>query len=466
MKSIRFKFIYLVVSTLILLSLALPVFSFKIGGKEFKYPSIGFSKIGIPSDFPDFKKGSDLYLSYRYVGKLDFSAMELESIRKDEELEKVTDKVRTRAKYANLNDIKIFSQNIGDEYFVVLDIPQNYLNPGDYASWLTTSGGMNINAIDFNSGAEVIISDKEIDQIYKAGGFQIPIGNGQAQNYNIDNLLIVVNENLDDKVLELKNLIRSAAAQSSESTTQSYIATLNIDNFALQLLPDDKKPNWLRAIPDFSSVEETNSKYESDFLSVMQALFQEESILDFPITLNEGREEISTIYNSNGGSRTALGFVVGTILVLIALIASKLLSRKKILPFGLILTNTTLLTVVFLKLVQAYLSTGLIIGFIITTIIYILFSYEIARIEENEGVTKRLTNIRILSVISLIWLLVIYKLELSLGQYNDALSVFTLASIVIFVQTFVYANIVLQIFTNSKFSFKKLLSLKSKRYVK
>jgi hypothetical protein len=420
----RIKIILIAFSILVLLALALPEFSFKFQNRIFTYPSIGFSKINIPEDFPSLTKGYGIFPSEKY--KVEISMNE-DTEDTSAEFTNILNRVKSRALYANLHDIKIEGVKNNESYFIELTIPEHYDNKDGYAEWLTAPAKMEV--LDISGGNQLGIDIYDFTLIrrslnlavYRETSSTNLASSGEASTslqrigtINSGNLIIDVKESKALSLYVLPTFSESVQNTSEDQLSSNYIMSID-GGIDFYLYIDENNSKQIRALP-VSSNTEISSRALNNYLKIVQAYFQEIDSLKFSAEVQSESISVAPEFNNDGGRFIALTFVI--IFILLGAFAFRLLGFKKTVIYGLNNMFVLLISLISLKFVFADISIGFILGYAISLVISNLVILSYLSKDKNSIAKYR----QVIFIITFILLAINFS-GIYLGIYIDVLEV-------------------------------------------
>jgi len=428
----RIKFYLSIIFILVLVVLALPEFSLNTGGKDYRYPSVGFGKIGIGADYGSFRKSKDIFPSEKLFSEVDFTESTLTNEEKLTEVEKIKDVVRQRVDFANLYDVIVKYEITGEKYYITLEFPEYYSYADVYARWLTKKGEIEFFASQTDVGQNTLdLLDYDVENVDISGSIAFVDSAGQTTSrVSVPNLELTINPNKTVTIDYIKNL-------GSTASEGSVTPRLNIDGlYTMDVIAHEKSNNKLRAILSGVGIPtdaDPGSKFGKDILNITQAYFIEKEPLKFSVNLTNITEPVAPIFNPEGGTFMAATIIFGAATV--AIFIFKRLNFKRSLLFVLLTASNILLTVNLLKLINYYISSGLVVGFLIAFIINTIILAELLS-TETTAVEKNNVNFRVLSTFTLLAALGLYTLRININVYNDLLAVIIAFSISVIFNSF------------------------------
>lgn len=414
---------------LILFAFALPEFTFQVGSNTVRYPSIGFSRIGIPRDFGSFQRSSGLFADAKYYAQISFDSEEveegttIETISDEQKWEISNAALRTiqnRLNYANLYDITAEVVKEDVNFYIALTFPQYYQNQANYVEWITAPGDLNL----ITSSSSLNLNDVLSAQVTQ--NLKIAQTSGtirQIQAVQVPNIALTFDT--EDDGTEFLRLFSTL-----EIGADGAIAQLTIDG-AANFLPyaEADSGNIIKFIPNVQG----DNKSVQDYLKLVTSYFQEEQPLSLSIVFTDRIENVSPLFNPEGGAFISITLTIGMILIMLFVLRK--LKIEKGIRFITIFLLTQLSVIFLLKLTIAYLSITTLVAYLICSVILAFVVYRIAKSDDitEDKEVKHFTMT--LSAVLLIIFTVVYKLELPIGKMADAIGIILVFNLILFLMS-------------------------------
>lgn len=388
MNSLRLKFLFLSILMISLVVLALPEFSFKIGDREFTYPSVGFSRIGLGVDFASFTKGEEIFSSERFVGVVTLDET-IDLNAKSEIGQNIVSQIRNRINIAKLNGIDVQYSIVENNLNILIDIPSNYENKSIYAEFLTKQGDIEFYAIAISQpdANRIILEDYNITKVGISNIVDI-----NDQRFRVKNLVLTVENDKITEIRQIQALLSGGAGQEEISSR----AGINIDGVqTLDLIPDQTNASILRGV--INSIEvpfdyDPNGKLNTDLLRITQSYFLEEDSIDQEINLNAQTENISPRFNPEGATFISWMLIFSMVIVIVYILNKNGISRG--LDLALLTAFLMIFSIVIAKLLIAPISYGLILSFVLYFLYSIFIHKNILSTIDKEVYSTEKTSIR------------------------------------------------------------------------
>lgn len=397
------KVTVIVIFGIIMFALAIPEFKVKIGDTEFIYPGIGFSRIGIPVDYPSFTEGKDVFGSNEFKAEFNFGEAELREDQKSSAVNRSLEIIRDRINFAGFSDIEVSSQKINEKYYLNLKIPNNYTDSEQYARWLIGRGVVSFENFQLIgeefSENPLLINDTDIKSIFSELNVryttQARDANGnnvdQVQGLRAEHLVIQIDETKSAEVAKLVDFVSYATTVQSG---QPYLTNIVFDGFiTLNIFRDDFDNNTIRAFPQGSLTNVT----ARDQMKVVTSYFRSKP-LDFELNLSDENPAIpvAATYSPEGGTVVAIGFIIGFGLIAIDMIR-RYGFRKSIISLG-IWAYTIITMINVAKLLVLPINLGTVLGFSILGIILILLITKLfeGNIDNFKNIRSAILNILVI----------------------------------------------------------------------
>ncbi len=395
MKFINLRFFLILLFIFILGLLALPQFQLKIGDSIFTYPNIDFSLIESKSKLGNFQRSFGIYPSKEFSADVVLDASKSDA-DKQKEFENILDIINKRLAYASLYDLKVRGEFTSGKYSIKLTFPDYYTEADKLAKYILGKG--EISFIDYVNQSPLNLKDYDIEGSINSA-------------YDERNLI---------NVLEFKF--------KEDKTTDIVLATSNeqkvfimvVDSASFAVGRNDTIPNLVKAFP---LVDITERKNIAIYLNIVKTYFASQPISS-DITLTSTPKNIPGSYSAENLRFTSFMFFVSGVALLLA---SIFVFKKNFIKFGLMLSSFVLLTVVFLKLQSAALSISTVIGFIFIYIVGSIIVWQLMKTEED-NINNELLKFRDLMLLSVIVLLIVWKLNITIGSIADFVGTVLLGS--------------------------------------
>lgn len=428
MNLLRLKFVLILLFILTLAVLALPEFSFSIGNREFTYPSVGFSKVGLGVDFASLKKGDEIFSSEKFTANVDIDSS-LDRNAKNEIGEKIVEQIRDRVVLAELSGIDVQYTLDNEKLNVTIEIPADYEKRSVYAEYLTKRGVIEFFAIasaqpDAN---RISIEDYNITNVGIANSIDV-----NSQRYQIPNLALNVEDTKITEIRQIQALLDSASQEQQVNAR----AGINIDGVqTLDIIPDQKNQTVLRGV--INSVEvpfdyDPGGKFIQDILKINKAYFQQTDPIKQEINLEGQTENISPKFNPEGATFLAWMTIFAMLIVLIYIVNKYGVNSG--INISLFSGLLILLSVVVSKLLLAPISYGLILAYVLYFPISIFLNKDILTTRDVEIYINQKLNLRNSLIIQFILLVLTAKISsesLVLVDFINGLIVLTFANYVL-----------------------------------
>lgn len=437
---------------LILLAFALPEFSFQVGSANIRYPGIGFSRIGIPRDFGSFQRSFGLFSEAKYYATVDFSASEIASgegtiatltdEQKWEKTKEMVKVVQARANYANLYDIQIDAIKEGSDFYITLTFPQYYQEPAqNYVQWLTATADV----ILYTDTASININDVTRISVTQSLRIMQGIGsNSQIQSIQVPNLALTFDkEKGGEDFLRIFATLEAGATDATSANIQLLIDGVS----AFLPYADAGSGNTIKFIPTLSA----EVKVVQDYLNITASYFQETKPLEFNLVFEDRVENVSPMYNPEGGA-----FISATVILAFAIVLAFIVRRLRVekgLRFVFMFLLAQFSTIFILKLMIATLSVTTLVTYIICSFIIALVLYRVASTDDTSEDKESKYFVLGLSSTLLVIFAIIYKLELPIGRLTDAIGVtlvFSLVLLLLSITSFLGVNNTIRTLINSR----------------
>ncbi len=460
------KIFLTVILFIVLIVLALPEFSFTVGGNTYTYPSVGFSRIGIGADYGSFDRGKDVFASEKFSGEINFGEEEISNEEKKAFLEKAVETINNRIQFAQINDIDVYGEIVNDSYILNLSIPRYYTEKEDYASWLLSQGDVTFrylvdpadpsSQLDFN----VKVSDIKSVSFSNNLRFQQNVDAGdetsQTRQTSItaSNLVIKVDER---RVEELRILPNFVTYYNRFFSGEELGSNLVVDGTkTLQLIRDDNNETTMRAL----ILDSEAAKASFDSLNIVHSYFREEAPLEYPITLNEQSSAIAPSFNPQGTTFIALSIIVG--LGLLVLNLGKSIKTRRSIFFVSSISFTLLVLITILKFVQTPISSGFIIGVLTIITIYSFIILDLINSDDKEVLRTKSFDYFALGIISILAFISIHIFSINLGVFAQTLEVLVAGFIALLIAIFLHIHFVTTAFIIERQNITKLLGFRRK----
>lgn len=424
------KYIKWVMSVLIfasLFALALPEFSFAFGGNTYTYPSIGFSRIGVPSDFPSLRKSTDLFTANIYSVELTFTD-DIEDSRRNDILDDYVTRIQDRINHSGLHAITVKLVQVNNEnYELELIVPEDFVGAETIIPVLTSRG-----EISFEEGLTnpINLNDYDIMGVPTQAFYDFVTNNSIATRELIPAFGGFFGQLIEYRLEVIKGfeVLPSFEQQSDNdgNVLSSGLVTMSVDNSpVIQLSPmfDPFTRNNVGTLlvgRPFGSIG-ANTPH---FYSVISHLFTEESPVDSTLVttfdINDAETRLSE-YSVDG-----LHFIYITFGVSILLLGMYWLRKygfRQLLAMTYILLTSILGFLVVAKVVQASLSIGTVFGIIFAIV---LSAFVIEQFVKNQSVAEAKTyliNIINTHLLVLFIAMTVASLQLNIGVWNDFLGI-------------------------------------------
>ncbi len=459
-----FKIFLTIITFILLLVLALPEFTFNLNGQTYRYPSVGFSRIGIGADYGSLTQGKDVYASEVFTANVDFGEEEISSEDKRDFLTKAVNTIDSRIKFAEIYDITVQGEITNDEYKLNLIIPNNYPEREVYADWLFSRGEIEFRyLVDPNNPESEIdfeVSEEDIKTIRYASNisFQQNVDDGaggsQTQRSSVSgsNLVISVDDRRIDSVRRLPNFV---SYFNRFFSGEEIGANMIIDGEKiLHIIRDDINESTMRAL----LVESSDPRSNYNILNIVHSLFTEDEALAYSINLVEETKVEAPVFNPEGTTLIAGSIIVGLGLLVLN-VGKSLKARKTILfisgiSFGLLtLTN-------ILKFVQTPISSGFIIGIITVIAIFTFVIFDLLKTEDKTDLTQKNFDFVVLGLISILSLISIYVFNVDLGMFTQTLEVIVAGFISLVITIFFHLNFIINTFLIENQTIRSIFGLR------
>jgi hypothetical protein len=429
------------------LIIAIPSFDLKIVGKQIKLPEINLSKIGINATLPNLKPGKEIYPSTKYFAKIEFEDTDTPEVKKDT-LNKTLEVIKRRLDYSNLYDIKAQAEIKDSSYYVTLIIPGNYPNSKLYADWILNKGDLQVikfiqdsASTDENAQPQIqsiALKDYQIKRIEKSRNIFVDIDTSQKRTVSIPHLTFIFESDVQNLFQGISPLTANDL-QSGVAQVQMYIGSQGYGLYAHESIP-----NAVRAIPTGNGALESSADVTA-FLSLTQSYFMEPESLANTITVQEETESIKPEFNKDGAIFISFTFIVSLILVL--LFALRRFGLIKGIALFTTLTTSLLISFVLLKFLQASISTGFIIGFLISAVIlgFIIFD-----LFDNGIKFAEIRGYSLFSIALIVTFVAFSMLQFNMNLVND-ITVVIVTSLIGFIFSIqIYLRLIAQTFKINK----------------
>ncbi len=417
MNYFKIKLLFFFLSIFVLLAFALPEFTVNIKDKNYRYPSIGFSKIGIPKDFGSFKPSNGIFSSTIIRGIIDFGDAS-QDLNKDEEAESILKQIKNRALAAGLYDLEInLEESSKTTYYLSITFPNYYTNKNSIASWLVTKG-----EIIFITDESFQISDADITNVELSYNYPFDTTNGKIYTFN-ENLRLKLSKDLKP---EFDSFILSSSAQ-------SFIMTVD-GSLTYQLVPQTKEET--PTLRGFLSTENIDLETLIIAMNLTKSYFEENTPLSWNVQIEESlTENVVPEFNPDGARTIAITFIISTILL--GLYIMYKYGVRNALWFLLVLTLEITFLIVLLKFFSATLSIGTIIGFIISYLLFTGLNIEIITTDFKE-ITNLKKSTRLDSILLIIIVILLLMWTDLPGIIKDVFGVVISLCAVIIAISFIY----------------------------
>jgi hypothetical protein len=408
------KIVLLILIIGLLAAIALPKFSLNLGDKMFNFSGIDSIIKKYNAQVGDFKRGYGIYPSKKIDVSLSFDDSITSADQKNEILKTTLSSIKTRINFANLYDVRVEGVVTAEQYKLVFEYPEYFINPEKYTQWLIYKGEIAFTNANQESPRAIELNDYQIE-----GGIVVDylaaVGNHLAFRF----------EDGTENTIE-QGLI--------EGTSGRYFL-MTIDGNPLFFVIDydeftDTNKTSVRALPT-QAVEFANPQERTNFLNIVRSYFVEEKSLDATLTLAPDtlRPE-SSKYSLESGYFIAVSFIVGSVLVLLSVFLRY--RFKGLLVFGSFLAYYAFLLTVILKLLSANISISLILGFLVSYGLACYLGFDLLRnTQEKPSLISK--NLKEISLLMLICFVAIFKLSPSLGEFTDVVGVFISSALVLFI---------------------------------
>lgn len=398
-----FKITLIIIFGIVMVALALPEFKVKFGDSEFTYPGIGFSRIGIPVDYPSFTEGKDIFGAYEFRAEFNFGDVELREDQKSSAVSRTLEIIRNRVNFSGFSDMEVTSQKINDKYYLSLKIPNNYSDAEQYARWLIGRGvvsfeNFQIIGEEFSENP-ILINDSDIASMSPGLNVRYTTQARDANGNNVDQVQGIRAEHLvfrinESKIAEIAKLADFVNYATTVQSGQPYLTNIVFDGFiSLNIFKDDFDDSIIRAFPQGSLTNIT----ARDQMKVVTSYFRSKP-LDFELNLSDENPatSIAASYNPEGGTLVAIGFMISFGLIAVDL-TRRFGSRKSSIILG-VWTYTMLTIVNIAKLLVLPINLGTILGFGILGLVLILLITKLfdGNAENFKNLRSALLNIMII----------------------------------------------------------------------
>lgn len=362
------KVTLIIIFAITMFALAIPEFKVKIGDNEFIYPSIGFSRIGIPVDYPSFTQGKGIFGSKEFKAEFNFSSTELREDQKSSAVSRTLEIIRDRINFSGFADIEVTSQKINSNYYLNLKIPNNYVDAEQYARWLTGRGIVSFENLQLIgeefSENPILINDTDIVNVFSELNVryttQVRDANGnnvsQIQGIRADHLVFRIDKSKSAEITKLSDFVNYATTVQSG---KPYLSNIVFDgSISLNIFKDDFDDSIIRAFPQGRLTSVT----ARDQMKVIKSYFRSSPLnVELNISDEKPSTSIPPIYNPEGGTVVAIGFMIGFVVIAVDL-ARRFGLRKSSIILG-VWTYTILTTINFAKLLILPINLGTVLGF-------------------------------------------------------------------------------------------------------
>ncbi len=444
----RIKYLLILAFLAILIVIALPEFSINIAGSQIRFPSVGFSRIGIPSDYPSFAKGKDTFPATKVKINLEISGAE-ES--KEELFNNYIKTVNERRIYANLLDIEVHGIKRESNYALEIIVPDNYTNAESYANWLTATGSLSIISIDSSTNTpnisveDIVYATKSLVfnyQFFTQGqNSQLITQNGLA---NGENLYLHVDSTKSQDLQAIPNF--QSYTQLVGSNGSSPLKLLINSEQILDIFKDDYNTG-IRVLSNPS----LSAKERNHLLSIIQSYLQAEEITNIKVT-SVFTDRYAPTYNSEG-----LRFLIsiGIIAALLSwFIVYKKSGFKLTLAIVLSFSASFLLGINLLKLAQAPLSLSVIIGIYISMLLLHWLNLWVFS-ASNEALINRLKSSRTISLIFIFTFLIVSIFRFPAVELVEIPGIVLVFTMSFFATSYTVTNVIAVDYIKKSISFSK-----------
>ncbi len=416
MNLLRIKILSVIIIFAAIVLLALPEFSVKINNSTYTFPSVGFSRIGYPVDFPSLRKSVGFGDITEYKGELVIDSS-LDDKTKEEQAKNTLNQIQKRIDNAELSDIFVYltEEYVDDEikYNINLKIPEYYNSKNTYAQMLMAKANITFDIVNPLSDVTISLSDKDINSTFRSNSIEVAVSETQSTRINLPNLVLTFNESLLTELSKI-NLVNVSAQNQEQANNpeQSYVA-MNIDLLPVyQLANHEGNTNWVRAVLLNTDQNIGDSKVATDVIKITSTYFRDDPLTN-SIEVNYTPKTINSGVNiSNNFTILLLGGIVLNLVLFLTLVLLNKKSLVKTIFFIFSLNFSLLLTLVMFKFLSGNLSYGSAIGFLFITVFNIGVLNRIFSKDYNKSLLLNLLLVLVFTLLGLYKLPINYRLAI------------------------------------------------------